>query len=40
MAVTALRHPCLLSIETLHRRFARVDPAGYSVVLTINAGYE
>ena len=36
----ALRHHCRLSIETLHPRFARVDRAGFSVVLTVNSGYE
>lgn len=39
-AETAIRHHCRLSIETLHPRFARVDPAGFSVIVTVNSGYE
>ena len=39
-AETALAHPCLLSVETLHPRFATIDPTGYSVILTVNSGYE
>lgn len=36
----ALRHHCRLSIETMHPRFGRVLPLGFSVVLTVNSGYE
>lgn len=36
----ALAHHCRLSVETMHPRFGRVSPLGYSVVLTVNSGYE
>lgn len=37
----ALDHYCLLATETIHPRFRRVRPGGlFSVVLTVNAGYE
>lgn len=36
----ALAHHCRLGLETLHPRFARIDPAGFSVILTVNSGYE
>jgi hypothetical protein len=36
----ALAHHCRLSIETMHPRFSRIDPAGFSVVFTVNSGYE
>lgn len=39
-AATALRYHCRLSVETLHPRFRTVDPAGFSVILTVNSGYE
>lgn len=39
-AETAIRHHCRLSIETMHPRFAVIDPAGFSVVVTVNSGYE
>lgn len=39
-AAVALRHHCRLSVETMHPRFAVLDPAGYSVILTVNSGYE
>jgi hypothetical protein len=39
-AEIALRYHCRLSIETMHPRFARLDPAGYSIVLTVNSGFE
>jgi hypothetical protein len=39
-AETAIRHHCRLSIETLHPRFGLTDPAGFSVILTVNSGYE
>jgi hypothetical protein len=39
-AQTALTHHCRLATETIHPRFTRIDPAGYSVVLTVNSGYE
>lgn len=36
----ALAHHCRLSIETLHPRFRAVDPLGFSVIVTVNSGYE
>jgi hypothetical protein len=39
-AETALRYHCRLSIETMHPRFSRLLPVGFSVVLTVNSGYE
>jgi hypothetical protein len=37
----ALRHHCRLAIETLHPRFGWLASGGaYSVVLTVNSGYE
>lgn len=39
-AEVALRNHCRLSIETLHPRFGTVEPAGFSIVLTVNSGYE
>lgn len=36
----AIRHHCRLSIETMHPRFAVLDPAGFSVIVTVNSGYE
>ena len=39
-ARTALRHHCRLAIETLHPRFGTVDRDGFTVVLTVNSGYE
>lgn len=39
-AQTALRHHCRLSVETLAPRFRRLDPRGFSVILTVNSGYE
>lgn len=40
-AATALRHPCLLAIETIHPRYNRKDQrGGYSITLTVNTGYE
>lgn len=39
-AHTALRYHCRLGIETVHPRFGWIDPAGFSVVLTVNSGYE
>ena len=38
--MVALRRPCLLGFETIHPRYRVSDPAGYSVVLTVNTGYE
>lgn len=35
----ALSHPCRLGGETVHPRFARRG-LGYTVVLTVNSGYE
>lgn len=37
---TALDWHCRLSIETMHPRFSRRVPAGLTVVLTVNSGYE
>jgi len=37
---TAIAYHCRLSVETMHQRFARPLPAGLSVVLTVNSGYE
>jgi hypothetical protein len=39
-AAVALRHHCRLALETLHPRFSRIDLAGFSVILTVNTGYE
>lgn len=39
-ARTALANHCRLGVETAHPRFARVDPLGFSIVLTVNSGYE
>jgi hypothetical protein len=39
-ADVALAYHCRLAAETIHPRFSRVEPAGYSVVLTVNSGYE
>ncbi|WP_158087255.1 hypothetical protein [Mycobacterium aquaticum] len=40
-ATTALQHHCRLSIETMHPRFGKLDKAGgFSIVLTVNSGYE
>lgn len=36
----AIRHHCRLAGETVHPRFCRVLPLGFSVVLTVNSGYE
>lgn len=35
----ALAHPCYLAGETIHRRY-RNRNGGWSLVLTVNAGYE
>ena len=35
----ALRNHCRLAVETTHPRFA-VDHGKYSIVLTVNSGYE
>jgi hypothetical protein len=35
----ALDHPCRLAVETAHPRFGFVR-SGYTVVLTVNSGYE
>lgn len=39
-AATALQRHCRLAIETMHPRFRTADPAGFSVILTVNSGYE
>lgn len=39
-AEMTLRNHCRLSIETLNPRFAAIDPTGFSIVLTVNSGYE
>lgn len=37
----ALDHPCRLAIETYHPQFRRlIRGGGFSVVLTVNSGYE
>lgn len=36
----ALKFPCRLGIETTHPRFCYVVSHAYSIVLTINNGYE
>jgi hypothetical protein len=37
----ALRHHCRLAVETMHPRFRLLGPgAAYSVILTVNSGYE
>lgn len=36
----ALLHHCRLASETSHPRFAWVDRRGFSIVLTVNSGYE
>jgi hypothetical protein len=36
---TALTHHCRLAFETAHPRFAHLK-ARYSLVLTVNSGYE
>ncbi len=38
-ARTALAHHCRLGTETLHPRFGR-RAGGFSVILTVNSGYE
>ncbi|HEX8864599.1 MAG TPA: hypothetical protein VF821_02975 [Lentzea sp.] len=35
----ALRHHCRLGLETCHPRFGK-DHGLYSIVLTVNSGYE
>jgi hypothetical protein len=35
----AIAHHCRLGFETIHPRFRSVDGA-YSVILTVNTGYE
>lgn len=40
MAEVALRRPCLLAFEVAHPRYHSLDPAGFSIVLTVNTGYE
>lgn len=36
----AIRYPCLLAGETAHPRYGHRLGAGFSLVLTINRGYE
>lgn len=36
----ALEHHCRLACETTHPRFARMSGLGYSVIVTVNSGYE
>jgi hypothetical protein len=36
----ALNNPCFLGGETMHPRFRSRINASYSLVLTVNAGYE
>lgn len=37
---TAILHHCRLAGETMHPRFARVVASDYSVIVTVNSGYE
>jgi hypothetical protein len=39
-AELAIRHHCRLGAETTHPRFGWLDPAGFSIVMTVNSGYE
>ena len=40
-AEVALRHHCRLAVETTHPRFKTVDRrGGFSIILTVNSGYE
>ena len=36
----ALAHFCRLATETVHPRYRWTLPGGYSLVLTVNTGYE
>lgn len=36
---TAIEHHCRLAAETIHPRFVTATPL-YSIVLTVNSGYE
>jgi hypothetical protein len=36
----ALTHHCRLASECAHPRYAWADPRGFTVVLTVNSGYE
>jgi hypothetical protein len=36
----AVRHHCRLAVETAHPRFGWIDRRGFSVILTVNSGYE
>jgi hypothetical protein len=36
----ALKFHCRLAAETAHPRFAWVDPRGFTVILSVNSGYE
>ena len=37
----AIDHHCRLAVETMHPRFRTVHAGGlYSVILTVNSGYE
>lgn len=36
----ALRHPCYLAGETMHSRYRSMLSGAWSLVLTINTGYE
>ena len=40
MRLVALAHPCRLAAETLHPQFARFVRHSFSVILTVNTGYE
>ena len=37
---TALENHCRLAVETLHPRFRWLTSDGFSVILTVNSGYE
>lgn len=36
----AIENHCRLAGETMNPAFKRMTPTGYSVVLTVNSGYE
>lgn len=37
---TAITYPCRLALECAHPRYATLRGGGYSLVLTVNTGYE
>jgi hypothetical protein len=38
--LTAIRHPCLLAAETLQARFQHRQTGAWSLVLSVNTGWE